>query len=191
MKQKVPVLPRLVIVIAALIAIAAFFLPYISATDSYREYMETRADEKVYESASLTVRGMEDMSLFEYASVYAQAGKEIFRSADAGTFYAVLIGAIGVSALLILLAGAKGKPILTIFLDLVMGGAFWAINWDVTDRGIMPNSNHVWGIAYQLYYPLAVIIAISAIWLFVAKRKAKKAQRIAAQKEGNINKSIS
>ena len=66
-------LPRIIAMIAALCAIVAFFLPYISATEDYRAYMEFQADEKPIEGTNITVRDMMDMSLFEYATTYFQS----------------------------------------------------------------------------------------------------------------------
>ncbi len=66
------------------------------------------------------------------------------------------------------------KPILTLFWDILMAGAFWAINWDIVDRGIMPSGDAVWGIAYYVYYPVAAIISVAAIWMFTIKKRNKK-----------------
>ena len=58
---------------------------------------------------------------------------------------------------------------------LLMGVAFYLVNWDFAARGIMPDSNRVWAVAYYLYYPLAAIIAVCAVWMLVNKRRMKKA----------------
>ena len=168
-------LPRLIAMIAALCAIVAFFLPYISATDDYRSYMATRADEKPFNGVDITVADMMDMSLFEYARVYYQGGEAFFRSSGTGVFYGVLITLIGGFALLALLAAWRKRPVLTLICDLLMGGVFYLVNWDFVDRGIMPDSDRVWAIAHQLYYPLAAVIAVCAVWMFIVKRRLKKA----------------
>ena len=166
---------RLIAMVAALAAIAAFFLPYISATDDYRSYMADQAENKPFENVDITVKEVMDMSLFKYARVYFQGGEAIFGSSGTGTFYGVLIALVSVFALLALLAAWRGRPVLTLICGLLMGGAFYLVNWDFVDRGIMPDGNRVWAIAYYLYYPLAAIIAICAIWMFVVKRQQKKA----------------
>lgn len=167
-------LPRLIAMITAVVAIISFFLPYISASNDYRNYMATRADEKPFEGTDITVADMMDMSLFEYAKTYYQGGDAIFRSSGSGVFYGVLISSIAGFALLVLLAAWRKRPILTLLCDLLMGGAFYLVNWDFVDRGIMPDSNRVWAIAYHLYYPLVAIIAVCAVWMFVVKRRLKK-----------------
>lgn len=167
-------LPRLIIIIAAICAIVLFFMPYISATEEYRSYLNSRADEKPFESVDITVGQMADMSLFTYAKTYFQGGEEFFRSQGDGVFYGILLSSIVGFALLILLSALGKKPVLTLIFDLLMGAAFYAVNWDFVDRRIMPDSNRVWGISYNLYYPVVALIAICAIWMFVAKRKMKK-----------------
>ena len=72
--------PRLIIIIAAICAVVLFFMPYISATEEYRSYLNSRADEKPFESVDITVGQMADMSLFTYAKTYFQGGEEFFRS---------------------------------------------------------------------------------------------------------------
>ena len=57
--------PRRIAVVAALIAIVAFFLPYISATDDYRERMQYFADDKLIDGVDITVGEMMDLSLFK------------------------------------------------------------------------------------------------------------------------------
>lgn len=166
--------PRRIAVVAAFIAIAAFFLPYISATDEYRESMRYFAADKLIDGVDITVGEMMDLSLFKYARIYQQGGDALLHSSGSGMIYTVLYSAVPVFAILILLAALRKHPILTLLCDLLMGVTIWIINWDFVDRGIMPDSDRLWAIAYYLYYPLVVIIAICAIWMFIEKRKTKK-----------------
>lgn len=176
-------LPRLIIIVAAICAIIAFFLPYISATDEYRSYINSRSDEKPFDTVNITVGEMADMSLFTYAKTYFQGGEELLRSKDSGIFYGILMSSVAGFAVLIILAALGEKPILTLILDILMAGSFYLINWDFVDRRIMPDSNRVWAISYYLYYPLAAIIAVCAIWMFVVKHKAKKEAKKAVQNQ--------
>jgi len=173
-------LPRLIAMFAALAAIIAFFLPYISATDDYRSCMADQAEDKPFENVDITVKEVMEMSLFKYARVYFQGGEAIFGSSGAGTFYGVLITLIAGFALLALPAAWRGRPVPTLICGLLMGGAFYLVNWDFVDRGIMPDGNRVWAIACHLCYPLAAIIAICAVWMFVIKRQQKKTAMLQA-----------
>ncbi|MDO4990762.1 MAG: hypothetical protein Q4E45_09690 [Eubacteriales bacterium] len=166
-------LPRLIAMIVALIAIVGFFLPFISATQDYRDYMSDQVDDKPFDGVDITVGEIMDMSLFKYARVYFQGGEAFFGSGGMGTFYGVLMCLIPGLALLVMLAAWRGKPVLTLILDLLMGGAFYIVNWDFVDRGIMPSGDRVWAIAHHLYYPLAAIIAACAIWMFIVRRRTK------------------
>lgn len=174
-------IPRIIAIIAAVVAFVAFFLPYISATDDFRTYINAHADEKVYSSVDVTIGDMADMSLFTYARVYLQGGEEIFRSSGEGIFYGILMFSVAGFALLVILAALGKKPVLTLIFDLLMAGAFYLINWDFADRRIMPDSRRVWGISHGMYYPIAVVIAVCAIWMFIAKRKMKKEQLSTAE----------
>jgi len=173
-------LPRLIAMFAALAAIIAFFLPYISATDDYRSCMADQAEDKPFENVDITVKEVMEMSLFKYARVYFQGGEAIFGSSGTGTFYGVLITLIAGFALLALPAAWRGRPVPTLICGLLMGGAFYLVNWDFVDRGIMPDGNRVWAIACHLCYPLAAIIAICAVWMFVIKRQQKKTAMLQA-----------
>lgn len=165
---------QIIIIVFTIVALLAFFLPYISATDDFRAYINKHADEKVYSTVDLTIGDMADMSLFTYGHVYFQGGEEVLHSKESGIFYGVLIFSVAGFALLVLLAAWGKKPILTLILDFLMASAFYLINWDFVDRGIMPDSRRAWAISYNLYYPLAAIIAICAIWMIIEKRRAKR-----------------
>lgn len=172
--------PFIIALIASLIAIAAFFLPYISMTDEYAKYLESRANEKAFETVDLKVGDMKELSLFEYAKTYFQGGKEIMRNEDSGIFYGSFFTSPGVLSLLVLLGVIKKKPIMTFIFTALMAGIVYMLNWDFVDRGIMPSSNGIWGISYHLYYPCAAVIALCAIWIFVLKRKMKKEKKASA-----------
>lgn len=45
----------------------------------------------------------------------------------------------------------------------------------------MPDGNRVWAIAYYLFYPLAAIIVICAVWMFVVKRQQKYSAMLQAR----------
>lgn len=51
-------IPQIIAIIVALVAIVSFFLPFISATKEFSEYLDLRADEKLYNSSDLKVGDM-------------------------------------------------------------------------------------------------------------------------------------
>ena len=170
--------PRLLGFAAAVLAAALFFMPYISATKEYAERLEEISklspDEKVAESADMKVSDLKNLSVYDYAKIYIQAGEEIFGSKTSGYIEGAFFAAVGVFAVLAALCALGRKPVLMFLMTALMGASFYAINWDITDRGIMPDPDRVWGLSYYAYWPVAAVMAVCAVWLFIAKRKEKK-----------------
>lgn len=167
-------IPRLIAIIVSLVSVIGLFLPYIASTEEYREYLEAKGAEKIYDNVDLTAQDTKELSLFEYSKVYYQGRQEIFRDDAEGIFYAVIFAAPGLLGLLTLICALRKRAIPMGILSLTMGGMIRLINWDVIDRGIMPSTNRVWGITHSLYYPCAAILFFCSVWLFVIKRKMKK-----------------
>lgn len=61
--------------------------------------------------------------------------------------------------------------------DLIMFGAFWLGKNFAEESGVMASyiAPRDWSMGYYLYYPVAAILVICAIWMLVAKRMDKKA----------------
>ena len=172
--EKKLTMPRVLIIISAMITMCAFFLPYISQTGDARAYYLAHDTAKLFDNVEMTASDMADISIFEYAKVYFLAGEETLKSKDAGISYGCLFSSLAIFSLLIMLCAVGKMPILIMLWDALMAGAFWIINWDIAGRGIMPVSTAEWGTAYYIYYPVAAVIAICAIWMFVIKRHNKK-----------------
>lgn len=170
---------RIVMVVAALGLVAAFFLPWASAGEDYREAAALAPDVMFYEPTGLTVEGAADLSLFEYAQVYGSmsgTGWEIY-------LYIIYV-ALGVAVVTLVLA-AFGKPIgVTVFGILTLVASRLLV-WDFEDRGVLPNGTHDWGVAPVIYIVAAVVLIAAAVWLFVLKRQAKAAARGAEQMNGS------
>ena len=172
--------PFVIALCAALIAVVSFFLPYICASEEYGEYLENQGDRQAFSSGDMTYRDMKSLSLFEYAKIYFQEGKEIFHNETTGIFYGVLMSSSGVLSLLILFSVLRKRPILAFILNAVLGGICYMVYWDFTDRGIMPDNSRVWGISFYMLYACVATIALSTIWMFIEKRKAKKEVKVMA-----------
>ena len=172
--KKACILPRLVLFLISLVTIAGCFLPYISMTDEYRQYLDVIVDTKISDNIDITARDIKDISLFKYSKTYYQGRQEIFHDDASGIFYAVLFATPGFLGFLILCCSLRNRGIPVLLLSLLMGGIMYIINWDVLSRGIMPSSNAKWGISHTHYYPCAAILFVCGIWLIIAKRIAKK-----------------
>lgn len=157
---------RIVMVVAALVLLGAFFLPWGSANSAYREAATQMPGLMFYEPAGLTVADAADLSLLEYAQAYAALG---------GAWLIVTIViyvTAGLSALALLLA-ALGKPIGSAVMGLLCVAASRVLVWDFTDRAVLPSGTHDWGIAQMLYLVAGVVLLAAAVWMVVARRRAR------------------
>lgn len=159
-------LARIALVVAAIGLVGAFFLPWASADEEFRDAVTLAPDLVFYEPTGLSVSDATDISLFEYAQVYGSMG---------GTwqvYQVIMYVALGVSVVVLLLA-ALGKPIgASVTAVLVLAGSRLLV-WDFGDRNVLPNGTHDWGIAPTVYLVAFVILLVAAAWLFVLKRRAK------------------
>lgn len=170
-------LPCIIAAIVAMVAIAGLFLPYIGSTPEYADYLNSVSNQKPFDTADITAASSVDLSLYEYAKTYWQGSDEIFGSKAGGVFYAILFASPGIFGFFALLCALRKKGIPLILQSLIIGGLSYLINWDVVDRGIMPYDGRVWGISHSLYYPVAGMLLICGVWIFIAKHKMKKMKK--------------
>ena len=178
MKNRI-LLPCIVAAITAMISIAGLFLPYIGSTPEYADYLNSVSNQKPFDTADITAATSVDLSLYEYAKTYWQGSDEIFGNKAVGVFYTIIFVSPGIFGFFALLCALRKKGIPLILQSLIIGGSSYLISWDVVDRGIMPNYGRVWGISHDLYYPVAGILLICGVWIFIVKRKMKKINRTA------------
>ena len=170
-------LPCIIAAIVAMVAIAGLFLPYIGSTPEYADYLNSVSNQKPFDTADITAASSVDLSLYEYAKTYWQGSDEIFGSKAGGVFYAILFASPGIFGFFALLCALRKKGIPLILQSLIIGGLSYLINWDVVDRGIMTYDGRVWGISHSLYYPVAGMLLICGVWIFIAKHKMKKMKK--------------
>ena len=167
---KAPLVARIVLAIAAAALVAAFFLPWGSAGEEYREAaMSAPSDLMFYEPAGLTVEGATDLSLLEYAQVYGSMG-----DGGWGLLAAIIYAALVFSALALLLA-ALGKPIGTAVFGILCFAVTRFLVWDFNDRGVLPNGTHEWGVSPGVYLAATAVLIVAAVVLWVSKRRRKNA----------------
>ena len=61
---------RIALAVAAIGLVAAFFLPWASANDAYREAAAQAPEIVVYEDTGITAAQAADLSLLEFAQIY-------------------------------------------------------------------------------------------------------------------------
>lgn len=165
---------RIALVVAAALLVAAFFLPWASASEEFREGAAALPDFMFYEPTGLTAEGACDISLLEYAQVYNSMEGSVWM-----VYTVIMYVCLALSVVTVLLA-ALGKPIGTAVFTVLTLGVSRLLVWDFEDRGVLPNATHDWGIAPMVYLAAAAVLLALAAWLFVLKRRVK-AQRQASQ----------
>ena len=164
-----------IMVVAALALVVSFFLPYASATEEYREAVSAAPDFVVSEEAGVTAGDLVDVSLFEYARLYASAPE--FGESGVYAVYVPLFVSEGVLSLLALLFAALRKPIPTMVATLLAAGILALLNWDFSDRGVITGEQYAQGVAHWTYLAAVVLSLASAVWLLTLKVRAKRARR--------------
>ncbi len=160
---------RIALAVAAIGLVAAFFLPWASANDAYREAAAQAPEIVVYEDTGITAAQAADLSLLEFAQIYGSME-------SAWTLYMYLMYALlGISAVSLVCAAA-GKPIATSVFALLACALSRLLVWDYEDRGALPNATHDWGIAPTIYLGATVVIVVIAVLVVVMQRKGKATQ---------------
>lgn len=163
-----PLALRIVMVVAALGLVAAFFLPWASADEEYRAAAAKAPELMYYEPTGLTVSDAQDLSLLEYAQAYGSMD-------GAWVIYMVVMYAtVAISALAFVLAVCN-KPIGAAVFGVLALAASRLLVWDFTDRGVLPNSTHDWGVAPTVYLAAAVVLVVAAVVAAVLKHRKKAA----------------
>ncbi len=171
---------RVVLTVAAAVLVAVFFLPWASADAEYREAVAQMPDAWYVEGAGLSVSDAEDLSLMEYAHVYGMA--EDLGLSNLFEIYAPITYAGLACAGLSLLCAVLGKAIPSGVFGLLGCGVLCALRWDFSDRGVLPNGTHDWGVASELFVPAAAVLVVAAVVLAVAKHRTKA--QMSAQGKG-------
>lgn len=172
-KDSMLIVARIVMVIAAIGLVAAFFLPWGSADEDFREAAAQMPDIVLAEDTGLTAAEATDLSLLEYAQVYGSMGDV----SAVWTAYMVIMYAAAVTAVLALVLAAAGKPIGAAVLSVLTIAVSRLLVWDFGERGVLPNASYDWGIAPTVYVVAGVVLIAAGIWMVVRKRQLKAAAR--------------
>ena len=92
-----------------------------------------------------------------------------------GSFNLILTYLILGFALLAALFAVLKLPVVTIVLDVLSFGAFILQKTDFKMREVVPSECLEYGAAHSLFLIAAVILLAGAVWMIIAKAKAKKA----------------
>ena len=167
-------IPVIVGIVCAALMVAALFLPYATATSDGAAYLENHSSQSVMQGFDLTTDQMKNMSLVDFARAYLALAEHSYQQLSG--IYMGLVVAMGAAALLMALCFAKRRPIGALVSDVLAFGIFSLQNADYASRGVVPSANYDWGIAYYLVFVVLAVAALAAVWLFVEKKRAKKAR---------------
>ena len=174
-KKKIIVVSFLAMLIGSIMLIITLFVPFASATDDHREYLEKYANTVSIEELDITNEQLLDVSLFKFARIYSALSGDISISCIA------MISVFAFFALLTLLFSILRKAIPVIIFDLLTFVVFRIIQWDFEDRGVISNSKYDGGIALYIGYIGVVIVMAGAVTLLVMKIKNKKQRKVLEQ----------
>lgn len=185
-QQAVPVkdhtiVPKILSAILAIILFASVFMPYSTATEKYKDIIKYIPDEITQAQIGLDSDDIINVSMVEYAKLYAENSDDYFDDEFFGFFYVFIAGFVALFSLLCLIAALTKKPILLIILDILLFLALAVQCWDYADRGVIPSRSYDWGFGFYVSFICVGLIFIFAIWLLVAKIKNKKEKALTNQ----------
>lgn len=160
-------------IVAALLLVVAFFLPYASGTQEFREGLSSMAANPYSETLGMSNEDLADISLFEYVRIYSASGELGMGDAFAAV-YVPLTVAPAVLGVLTLLFAALRKPIPSVVFSVLTVALTFLLNWDFEDRGVIPSSSYDWGIARWVYLAAGVAVIACAVWQIVLRKQSKQ-----------------
>lgn len=158
----------LIMLVGSLLLLITLFMPFASAKDDQKEYLQEYPDEMFSVEYDMTNEEAINIWLFDFGKLYSQTGD----STD--IIYVLFIAAFAAFAILTLLFSLLRKPIATIIFTLLSFGIFRIIIWDFTEKGVIASDYYDLGIAQYFCYLGAVIVLVGAIYLWRMKRKLRK-----------------
>src|SRR5574344_2471274 len=169
---------KLFIVVLCVFALAGLFMPYEKSFGEYRENLLKYPETMNIKEVELTNKDAINLSIVENYKVYRYA---MNNSNDAeynsswiygeALINVVITIVLMVSIILILLFTILKKNVLVIMFDIILAISSLAMNYDITSRGVLPNSQYTYGISYYLYIVIAIMILATIIIQKILKKK--------------------
>lgn len=160
-------------IMAALLLVVAFFLPYASGTQEFREGLSSMTANPYSETLGMSNEDLADISLFEYARIYSASGELGMGDAFAAVYVPLTVAPVVLGVLTLLFAALR-KPIPSVVLSVLTVALTFLLNWDFEDRGVIPSSSYDWGIARWVYLVAGVAVIACAVWQIVLRKQSKQ-----------------
>lgn len=159
--------------VGAILLLGTFFLPFASAKEDYKEQLDSNPDAMYIDEINMTNADAVNISLLEFARIYSsESAQETDRAVSITCV--IMIMTFGAFSLLTLLLSIFRKPIGTMVLCLLAIVVYKLINFDFSDRGIIPSGRFDWSFSAYSGYAAAIIIIAGSIWMIIEKNKMKK-----------------
>lgn len=145
------------------------FLPYACAAkdSSYRTYPDEMSD-------GVRAGDLADPSMIKFVTLYNKLKDSVSNGSSIAAIVTVIVVAIAVVAIAALVFALVDKGIPVLVFDIIAFVLFLLLNWDFTDRGVVPSDDYSWGAGYYLFFVAVIVAVVGSIWMIVAKRQAKK-----------------
>lgn len=157
---------------AALLLVVAFFLPYASGTQEFREGLSSMSANPYSESLGMSNEDLADISLFEYVRIYSASGELGMGDAFAAVYVPLTVAPVVLGVLTLLFAVLR-KPVPAVVFSVLSVALTFLLNWDFEDRGVIPSSSYGWGIARWVYLVAGVAVIACAIWQIVLRKQSR------------------
>ena len=159
-------------IVAALLLVAAFFLPYASGTQEFREGLSSMTANPYSETLGMSNEDLADISLFEYVRIYSASGELGMGDAFAAVYVPLTVAPVVLGVLTLLFAALR-KPIPSVVFSVLTVALTFLLNWDFEDRGVIPSSNYDWGIARWVYLVAGIAVIACAVWQIVLRKQSR------------------
>lgn len=158
--------PKIVAIVGNVLMLLCVFLPYASAAkDSpYREYADEMVD-------GVRAGELADPSMFKFVTLYNKLKDQTSNGSEIATIVMVLVAAIAIMAIIALIFACVSKGVPALVFSIIGFLLFLVLNWDFSDRGVVPTDDYSWGFGYYLFYVAALAAVVGAIWMIVVKRR--------------------
>jgi hypothetical protein len=154
----------------------SFFLPWAASTHEYRAELEANPLVQSLGSGGMTNDQIKDLSVYEVMRMYWSAIRLNTVHDDATKteliICVVIMAIIAVSIILALLFALFRHSIATAIFAVVATLAFTALCWDFNSRGILPTDAYHYGVAYYLFYGMALVAVVASIGFAITRRRS-------------------
>lgn len=112
-----------------------------------------------------------DPSMFKFATLYNKLKDQTSNGSEIAMIVMALVAAIAITAIIALIFACVSKGIPALVFSIIGFLLFLVLNWDFSDRGVVPTDDYSWGFGYYLFYAAALVAVVGAIWMIVSKRR--------------------